>query len=94
MVPFDPTDTAGVSNFAAAYGLTAPLPDMEGPFVPALPAGTGRVALERPVAPDVAGEGVAWSIVDEVFYATVAPWPDGGPDGTWTRLPWATIIRC
>ncbi|MCU0858522.1 MAG: hypothetical protein MUC65_08995, partial [Pontiellaceae bacterium] len=73
LVPFDPLDTAPKNAFTAYYGLSGPLP-LFGPFDGKLSNEGGRIALEKPQAPDVPGEGIPWILVDEVVFSESAPW--------------------
>jgi hypothetical protein len=75
VVPFNPTtDLAAKTDFMTHYGSLPPA-SLFGPFNGNLANQGGRVALERPMAPEQPGDGVAWVIVDEVYYFDKAPWP-------------------
>ena len=76
IVSFDPSDTNELNVFASAYGITnAESMTILGPYDGKLSNWGERIALERPQAPDVIGEGPSWVIVDEVIYSTSSPWP-------------------
>ena len=82
LVPFDPqTNHAARGAFLAAHGLTNGQVALLGPYSGQLDNEGGRVSLEYPQAPDIAGEGVSWVVVDEVTYFDAPPWPSGA-DGT------------
>jgi hypothetical protein len=75
LVPFDPvTNTSARTAFMDAYGLAGQV-YLLGPYEGRLENTGERVALERPLAPDVVGEGISWVIVDEVIYSGYEPWP-------------------
>ncbi len=84
-VSFAAMNSAAKAGFAAAYQLDPAKLSLTGPYVGKLPNSSGRVALERPQAPDLPGEKVSWVIVDEVIYADNKPWP-GEADGTGLAL--------
>ncbi|MBN1817116.1 MAG: lamin tail domain-containing protein [Sedimentisphaerales bacterium] len=92
VVDFHPThDIALLEAFQAEYA-TGPLMagiEIVGPWNGQLPKQTGRIALEKPLAPDILGESVSWIIVDEVFYFDNSPWPviDGNPGHVLQRQP-------
>jgi hypothetical protein len=74
VVPFNPaTDFAAKADFLTHYGLLEPV-NLFGPFDGKLSNQGGRVALEKPMAADPPGDGVAWVIVDEVYYFDKFPW--------------------
>jgi len=76
VVNFDPADPAQRAAFRRRYGLAdQPTLLLLGPYSGSLANTTDRVALEKPEAPDLPGEPVAWAIVDEVIYSDQAPWP-------------------
>jgi len=81
LVPFNPaTDLTAKADFITRYGLQDPV-NLFGPFDGTLSNQGGRVALEKPMAADQPGDGVAWVIVDEVYYFDKSPWlpaADGG----------------
>ena len=82
VVPFNPTNNVEASNdFCVAYGLTNGQVRMFGGYQGHLDNESDRVALERPVAPDLPGESTGWFEVDEVKYWDQSPWPLG-VDGT------------
>ena len=76
VVGFNPvTDTASLSAFRSATGMSASVP-VFGPFTPKLPNDGGEVEIARPVA-----AGTVFVNVDKVDYTDFAPWPLA-PDGT------------
>jgi hypothetical protein len=85
LVSFPPTNAAARASFESLYGAGGLGPSLQGPYGGALANGGGRVALERPQAPDLPGDGVSWVIVDEVFYFDRGAWADSA-DGTGLAL--------
>lgn len=86
LTSFDPlTNAVSRDAFLAAYGLTNGQVALLGPYAGQLDNEGGRVAVERPQAPDPPGEDVSWVIVDEVHYFDSIPWPSG-TDGTGVPL--------
>ena len=77
LVSFDPGDTGALGEFLDAYGMTNGEARILGPYAGKLSNRGERMALERPQAPDQAGDPVSWVIVDEVIYFDRAPWPTG-----------------
>jgi hypothetical protein len=80
VVGFDPvTEPQRLSAFIAAYqtGALAAGTDIIGPWAGNLSNAGERIAIERPQAPDVAGDPISWVIADEVIYSDGAPWPIG-----------------
>jgi hypothetical protein len=73
VVSFDPANTTVRAAFLATYGLSEPQA-LFGPYTGKLSNQGGRLALEKPLAPDLPGEGISWIIVDEVLYADDIPW--------------------
>jgi hypothetical protein len=74
IVPFNPvTNVAAKAAFLAQYGLPGSV-TLFGPFNGNLSNQGGRLALERPQAGDLPGEGVSWVIVDETYYFDETPW--------------------
>jgi hypothetical protein len=86
VVGFDPfVEVARLDAFAAGYGAGTLTPGVNvvGPWSGDLSNRGERIAVEKPQAPDLPGDGVSWIIVDEVIYGDVSPWPqtpDGGGD--------------
>jgi hypothetical protein len=78
IVDFDPAiDTMRLNGLISSYG-TGPLTsgvDIVGSWTGDVSDGGGRVALERPLAPDLPDTSTPWVIVDEVIYADRFPWP-------------------
>ncbi|MCE9614543.1 MAG: lamin tail domain-containing protein [Lentisphaerae bacterium] len=81
VVPFDPADAPDRQAFMEAYSLTNADLHLFGPYAGRLSNRSERVAVERPQAPDVAGQALSWVVVDEVVYADGPPWP-GTTDGS------------
>jgi hypothetical protein len=74
IVPFHPgTNLTAKAAFVAHYGLSVS-EIMFGPFAGKLSNQGGRVALEKPIAPDLPTESAGWVIVDEVYYFDDSPW--------------------
>lgn len=74
IVPFHPgTNLTAKTAFVAHYGLSG-TEIMFGPFAGKLSNQGGRVALEKPIAPDLPTESAGWVIVDEAYYFDDAPW--------------------
>jgi hypothetical protein len=64
-----------MNAFKEAYDLTNAVLYIMGPYDGRLSNEGERIALERPQAPDVEGEGESWVIVDEAIYSAHSPWP-------------------
>lgn len=80
VIPFDPAgDAATLAGFRQVYDLSATV-RFFGPYQGRLGNDTDRVTLEKPLAPDLPGDPVAWAVADEVIYFDQTPWP-GGADG-------------
>jgi len=73
VVPFAPTDTVAVARFTARYGDPAGA-TLAGPWDGTLSDRGGRVRLERPQEPDLPGEPVIWTVIDELVYFDRGPW--------------------
>jgi hypothetical protein len=75
VVNFNPTNAAQSNAFRAAYGIAGSA-SIYGPYTSGkLANSSGRVAVEKPQAPDLPGDPVSWVIVDEVIYGDQDPWP-------------------
>jgi hypothetical protein len=75
VVNFSPTNAAQSNAFRATYAIAGNLP-MYGPYTSGkLANSSGRVAVEKPQAPDLPGDPISWVIVDEVIYGDQDPWP-------------------
>ena len=82
LVNFDPVGApAQRAAFCALYGITNESLRLMGPYAGRLANSSDRVALEKPQAPEVAGDPVSWVLVDEVIYADQSPWPCGTDGG-------------
>ncbi len=85
LVPFDPAEGGRLDTFMATYavdGLVANF-NVFGPFTGSLSNAGERLAIERPLAPDLPNPDVPWVVVDEVIYGDYDPWPrtaDGSGD--------------
>jgi hypothetical protein len=84
VVGFDPTvETQRLHNLITAYR-TGPLiagVDIVGPWKGNLSNNTGRISLEKPLAPDFPSTDIPWVIIDEIIFSDQSPWPsqaDGG----------------
>lgn len=75
VLPFNPANTAALNAFKAKYGVATLTSQLFGPYTRSLSDRGERLALERPQAPELPGEGVSWVIVDEVFYFHLSPFP-------------------
>jgi hypothetical protein len=84
VVGFSPTNSVLATAFRTRYGLGDRPVMMFGPWQGKLTNRAGRVALERPQYPDLAGEPFSWVIVDEVGYADQAPWPAEADGAGWS----------
>jgi hypothetical protein len=49
--------------------------EIVGPWQGSLANGGERLVLEKPQVSDDTDDAVAWTIVDEVIYSDLAPWP-------------------
>ena len=78
VVSFDPTNTAAMAAFEAAYGLL----NIMGPYDGKLSNDGERISLVRPQAADLPDPTISWVTVDEVIYSSAAPWPDASTNGT------------
>ena len=74
----------GTSDLAA-YGLGTNSVRLLGPYKGQLDNHGERLALEKPLAPDLPGDPMVWVIVDEVIYFDNTPWP-ADADGTGRAL--------
>jgi hypothetical protein len=73
-VPFAPTDPVALARFTARHGSATNGAALTGPWSGTLSDRGGRVRLERPQEPDLPGEPVIWTVVDEVIYFDRGPW--------------------
>jgi hypothetical protein len=94
VVGFDPvSNVAARANFLATYGLTNGAVRLLGPYSGQLDNHGERLALEKPLAPDLPEDPMIWVIVDEIIYFDRAPWSPEA-DGTGRSLqrvsPWVS----
>jgi len=75
VVPFDPGDAQSLAAFRARYNITNSTLQIFGPWSGKLGNRGDRVALERPLTPDLPGDPYSWVIVDEMIYGNQTPWP-------------------
>lgn len=85
VVPFDPADGPSLTAFAEAYMLEEGGTRFLGPYQGSLSNGGERLVLEKPQAPDLAGEPVSWIMEDEVIWFDLSPWPESA-DGQGASL--------
>jgi hypothetical protein len=82
IVSFNPvTNTVARDELLAHYDLNIGDVTLLGPYSGQLDNQTDRVALEKPLEPDLPSTDIPWVIVDEVIYYESDPWPslsDGG----------------
>jgi hypothetical protein len=92
VVSFDPADATTLATFKSQYAIPGEGVRILGPYTGKLSNRSDRVALERAQAPETAGEGYSWVIVDEVIYANQEPWPveANGTGRSLSRLSFAT----
>ncbi len=88
LVSFNPTDGVELSRFKSAYQIQDPNIAFFGPFIGRLGNSSDRIVIQKPEAPDLPGEPVAWVIVDEVIYTDAS-----GADGTGESLHRVSIAR-
>lgn len=81
VVGFAPTDSAKLNAFRTKFGITNTALPILGPWSGKLSNRTGQITLEKPQAPDFAGDPVGWVMVDEAVFFDQAPWPTNA-DGT------------
>ncbi len=84
LVNFNPTNSAMSNAFAAKFNVPAGTRTL-GPFAGKLSNASDRVAIERPEAPNTAGDPFSWFIIDEVTYGLRPQWPVG-PNGGGSAL--------
>ncbi len=72
---FDPADAAARSEFQSVYGAAAVSAPLYGPFRGVCSNQGERIALEKPIEPDLVGDPPVRVIVDEVYYFDRTPWP-------------------
>ena len=88
LVDFDPAvETGRLDNFITLYqtGPLVPGVDILGSWSGDLSNSTERIALEKPLMPDLPDMDIPWVIVDQVQYSDQAPWPHEA-DGTGRSL--------
>ncbi len=81
VAPFAPTDTVALARFTSRYGAVTNGALLVGPWDGTLSDRGGRLRLERPQEPDLPGEPVIWTVLDEAVYFDRGPWfrsADGG----------------
>jgi hypothetical protein len=82
------SDPAAVNQFKEFYGVSASNITVVGPFSGNLGNSSERVTLEKPEAPDGAGEPAVWVVMDEVIYTDAS-----GADGTGESLNRVAVTR-
>jgi hypothetical protein len=86
VVGFDPVSNASArAAFLANYAMTNGQARLYGPYDGQLDNRGERLALEKPLAPDLPEDPLVWVIVDEVIYFDNTPWP-AAADGTGRSL--------
>ncbi|MBN1816036.1 MAG: lamin tail domain-containing protein [Sedimentisphaerales bacterium] len=88
LVDFDPAvETRRLDNFITTYrtGPLQPGVDIIGSWTGDLSNRAERIALEKPLIPDLPDTDIPWVIVEEVYYSDRAPWPPEA-DGTGKSL--------
>jgi hypothetical protein len=81
LVNFDPSDAFALSTFRSVYGITNTTIPLFGPYTGKLGNRSDRVALEKPLYPDLPSDPYSWVIVDEVIYGNQDPWPANANGG-------------
>ncbi|MEW6161653.1 MAG: lamin tail domain-containing protein, partial [Verrucomicrobiota bacterium] len=79
LVNFSPDDAAATAQFRSVYSLNTSV-RLFGPYSGKLSNSSDRIALERPIYPDLPGDPYGWFVVDQVIY-THAAIPLGVPIG-------------
>ncbi len=77
VVGFDPSVPGDLALFQTRYasGPLTPGVNIFGPWDGDIANDTGRIALEKPLAPDLPDTDIPWVVVDEVLYYDDFPWP-------------------
>lgn len=77
VVGFDPGVPGDRELFQTRYatGTLTPGVNIFGPWVGDLANDTGRIAVEKPLAPDLPDTDIPWVVIDEVLYYDDIPWP-------------------
>jgi hypothetical protein len=92
LVNFDPADSSAAAAFRSHYGMTNTSVGLMGPYAGKLANRSDRVALEKPLFPDLPGDPYSWVIVDEAIYGNQNPWPTNANGGGFS-LQRALITR-
>jgi hypothetical protein len=77
LTSFDPATAVQINQFKNFYNVANSNITVLGPFSGQLANASERITLEKPEAPDAAGEPLVWVTVDEVIYTDAS-----GADGT------------
>jgi hypothetical protein len=80
VVGFDPADANLLEAFRSTYRVPEGVPIL-GPWVGRLSNRSGRLALEKPTAPSLAGGAPVWAMVSEFSFGSRAPWPRADGNG-------------
>lgn len=92
-VPFDPADTVAKAAFFQTYSVPEAEVTLTGPYTNRLSNRGERIAIEKPLLPDVPGGAIPRVIVDEAIYFDQDPWP-AAADGTGRPLERVDMAAC